>query len=72
MGITRREAQAIERYEAGESVRQIAAGMGVSESTVKAILANLCHGLDDNGRHRRAMAAGSRELLARITRARVG
>ena len=69
-GMTCREAEMVERFEAGESVASIAQVMGLSHSTVKHVTSFFCTGIAPNGRYRRAMKKGSEALLNAICETR--
>lgn len=66
VGMTNREIEMIERFEAGESIADIAKAMGVAVETVRRTTSYYTTGLADDGGNRVAMTACCRELLRRI------
>jgi len=68
--MTNREAEMVARSEAGESVDQIAAAMGLKPGYVDSTIKFYNSGMDDHARWRRAAAASDaafRDAIARIS-----
>jgi DNA-binding NarL/FixJ family response regulator len=69
MALTAREQQMIDLHDRGLSHSQIAREMRIKTKSVQRVLKLLDAGPQDDQRHRRATAAGSAELLARLRKA---
>jgi len=66
MSLKPREQQMLDLYDQGLSPNEIAKAMSIKNASVRRTLALLDAGPQQDLRHRRAVAAGSAELLKRI------